>query len=147
MLIENARKTRNFHLTTSLTWWFWRGGCTRSHSELGRETPQRRWYSVLRRGRVGRCQVCKVVRRNKFIRTHSCAAPLFKRISKRPAFHEAGRFLLRPSRRLQKSDLGKRDSIGFSGNLFELEQVENIRFDQRASVRPIGSVRAGLGGN
>jgi hypothetical protein len=41
------------------TWWFWRGGCTRSHSEPGRETPQRRWYFVLRRGRVGRRQVCK----------------------------------------------------------------------------------------
>jgi hypothetical protein len=37
----------------------WRGGRTRSHSEHGRETPQRRWYSVSRRGRVGRCQVCK----------------------------------------------------------------------------------------
>ena len=43
----------------SLTWWSWRGGCTRSHSEHGRETPQRLWYFVLRRGRVGRCQVCK----------------------------------------------------------------------------------------
>ena len=42
------------------TWWLWRGGCTRSHSEHGRETPQRRWYFVLRHGRVGRCQVCKV---------------------------------------------------------------------------------------
>ena len=41
------------------TWWFWRGGCTRSHSEHGRETPQRRWYFVSRHGRVGRCQVCK----------------------------------------------------------------------------------------
>ena len=41
------------------TWWLWRGGCTRSHSEHGRETPQRRWYFVLRRGRVGRCQVCQ----------------------------------------------------------------------------------------
>jgi hypothetical protein len=41
------------------TWWLWRGGCTRSHSELGRETPQRRWYFVSRHGRVGRCQVCK----------------------------------------------------------------------------------------
>ena len=47
--------------TFSLTWWLWRGGCTRSHSELGRETPQRRWYSVSRRGRVGRRQVCKKV--------------------------------------------------------------------------------------
>src|SRR5215217_5308966 len=41
------------------TWWLLRGGRTRSHSEHGRETPQRRWYFVLRRGRVGRCQVCK----------------------------------------------------------------------------------------
>ena len=24
-----------------LTWWLWRSGCTRSHSELGRETLQR----------------------------------------------------------------------------------------------------------
>jgi hypothetical protein len=43
----------------SLTWWSWRGGCTRSHSEHGRETPLRQWYFVSRRGRVGRCQVCK----------------------------------------------------------------------------------------
>lgn len=41
------------------TWWSWRGTCTRSHSEHGREMPLRLWYSVLRRGRVGRCQVCK----------------------------------------------------------------------------------------
>lgn len=41
------------------TWWLWRGGCTRSLSEHGRETPLRPWYFVLRRGRVGRCQVCK----------------------------------------------------------------------------------------
>ena len=33
------------------------GPSTRSHPELGRETPQRRWYCVLRRGRVGRRQV------------------------------------------------------------------------------------------
>ena len=33
------------------------GQSTRSHSELGRENPQRLWYCVLRRGRVGRCQV------------------------------------------------------------------------------------------
>ena len=40
----------------STVWWLWRGVHTRSHSELGRENPQRRWYCVLRRGRVGRCQ-------------------------------------------------------------------------------------------
>ena len=40
-----------------MTWWLWRGCPTRSHLELGRETPQRRWYFVLRRGRVGRRQV------------------------------------------------------------------------------------------
>src|SRR6202046_3845560 len=39
------------------TWWLWRGACTRSHPELGREIPQRPWYCVLRHGRVGRRQV------------------------------------------------------------------------------------------
>src|ERR1700754_2648171 len=39
------------------TWWSWRGARTRSHPELGRENPQRPWYCVLRRGRVGRRQV------------------------------------------------------------------------------------------
>src|ERR1700751_5671625 len=39
------------------TWWPWRGACTRSHPELGREIPQRPWYCVLRHGRVGRRQV------------------------------------------------------------------------------------------
>ena len=34
--------------------WPWRGCPTRSHPELDRETPQRRWYCVSRRGRVGR---------------------------------------------------------------------------------------------
>ena len=43
----------------SPTWWSWRGGRTRSHPEHGRETPQRRWYFVSRRGRVGRRQVRK----------------------------------------------------------------------------------------
>ena len=36
------------------------GSNTRSHPELGRENPQRRWYCVLRRGRVGRRQVFQV---------------------------------------------------------------------------------------
>ena len=39
------------------TWWLWRGRRTRSHPELGREMPQRPWYCVPRRGRVGRRQV------------------------------------------------------------------------------------------
>ena len=33
------------------------GKSTRSHPELGRENPQRPWYCVSRRGRVGRRQV------------------------------------------------------------------------------------------
>ena len=41
----------------SMTWWSWREVNTRSHPELGRENSQRRWYSVSRRGRVGRRQV------------------------------------------------------------------------------------------
>ena len=32
------------------------------HSELGRENPQRRWYFVLRHGRVGRCRALKTQR-------------------------------------------------------------------------------------
>ena len=39
--------------------WLWRGENTRLHSELGRENPQRRWYFVLRHGRVGRCRALK----------------------------------------------------------------------------------------
>ena len=40
-----------------MTRWLWRRCPTRSHSELGRESLQRRWYFVLRHGRVGRCLV------------------------------------------------------------------------------------------
>ena len=36
--------------------WLLREAPTRSHSELGRETSQRRWYFILRCGRVGRCR-------------------------------------------------------------------------------------------
>ena len=39
------------------TRWLWRRCPTRPHSELGRESLQRRWYFVLRHGRVGRCLV------------------------------------------------------------------------------------------
>ena len=34
-------------------------GYTRSHSELGSQALQRRWYFILRYGRVGRCQALK----------------------------------------------------------------------------------------
>ena len=40
--------------SAATTGWPWRGCPTRSHPELDRETPQRRWYCVSRRGRVGR---------------------------------------------------------------------------------------------
>ena len=36
--------------------WLLRRGHTRSHSELGSQALQRRWYFVLRHGRVGRCR-------------------------------------------------------------------------------------------
>ncbi len=45
---------------TSTAWWLWRGVNTRSHPELGRENPQRPWYCVSRRGRVGRRQAFQV---------------------------------------------------------------------------------------
>ena len=47
------------HGCSSPAWWFLRGAPTRSHSEHGRENPQRQWYFVSRRGRVGRCQACQ----------------------------------------------------------------------------------------
>lgn len=59
---QNRKNKQNqllFHRCSLLTWWLQRSGCTRSHSELGRETLQRQWYFVSRRGRVGRCQVCQ----------------------------------------------------------------------------------------
>ena len=37
-------------------------GNTRSHSELGSQALQRRWYFVLRYGRVGRCQALKFMK-------------------------------------------------------------------------------------
>ena len=44
---------------------------TRSHPELGREIPQRQWYCVLRRGRVGRRQVFKTEPKSNPHKTHS----------------------------------------------------------------------------
>ena len=38
-----------------------RRGYTRSHSELGSQALQRRWYFALRYGRVGRCQALKIL--------------------------------------------------------------------------------------
>ena len=43
-----------FLIPAATAGWPWRGCPTRSHPELDRETPQRRWYCVSRRGRVGR---------------------------------------------------------------------------------------------
>ena len=45
---------------------------TRSHPELGRENPQRRWYCVLRRGRVGRRQVLRTEVSKSRPHPHSC---------------------------------------------------------------------------
>jgi hypothetical protein len=57
---HNALNPQGLCVSCALpTWWLWRGGRTRSLSEHGRETPLRPWYFVLRRGRVGRCQVCQ----------------------------------------------------------------------------------------
>ena len=46
-------------LCPSPAWWLLQGGQTRSHPELGRQTPSRQWYYVSRPGRVGRCQACQ----------------------------------------------------------------------------------------
>jgi hypothetical protein len=55
-------------LCPSPAWWLWRGVHTRSHLELGRKSPQRQWYFVSRRGRVGRRQACE--RQTKSLQTH-----------------------------------------------------------------------------
>jgi hypothetical protein len=66
---SHAKKTRMIQAfgcqpnSAPTTWWSWRGCPTRSHPELDRETPQRQWYCVLRRGRVGRRQVFRAENR------------------------------------------------------------------------------------
>ena len=47
------------------------GPYTRSHPELGRENPQRQWYCVLRRGRVGRRQVFRTEAKPERIPNHN----------------------------------------------------------------------------
>src|SRR3954466_16376702 len=64
MLRHDQIKTsyRFNNLCPSPAWWLLQGGQTRSHPELGRQTPQRQWYYVSRPGRVGRRQACQVQR-------------------------------------------------------------------------------------
>jgi hypothetical protein len=50
--------------TPASTWWSQRGGPTRPHSELGRETPPRPGYCPKRGGRAGRRQVEPGVQRS-----------------------------------------------------------------------------------
>ena len=54
-----------------------RRGHTRSHSELGSQALQRRWYFALRYGRVGRCQALK--KEKKFMKVVSSLKSLKKR--------------------------------------------------------------------
>jgi hypothetical protein len=58
----NKTSYRFNNLCPSPAWWLLQGGQTRSHPELGRQTPQRQWYYVSRPGRVGRRQACQVQR-------------------------------------------------------------------------------------
>jgi hypothetical protein len=81
------------HLTFPPTWWLWRSGCTRSHPELGRETLQRQWYCVLRRGRVGRRQVCRKVRRLRQAKSSEVIIPSFNVHPKTARASSPGRFL------------------------------------------------------
>ena len=60
---EHPRGTQS-HRVHWTTWWLWRGACTRSHPELGRENPQRPWYCGSSRGRVGRRQVFQCTQYN-----------------------------------------------------------------------------------
>jgi hypothetical protein len=81
------------HLIFPPTWWLWRSGCTRSHPELGRETLQRQWYCVLRRGRVGRRQVCRKMRRLRQAKSSEVIIPSFNVHPKTARASQPGRFL------------------------------------------------------
>src|SRR5665647_2613946 len=63
MSIKTRRLKTSYCFETTLcpspAWWLLRGVQTRSHPELGRQTPPRQWYYVSRPGRVGRCQACQ----------------------------------------------------------------------------------------
>ncbi len=63
------RKSRSEHAIR-------RGVHTRSHLELGRKSPQRQWYFVFRRGKVGRRQACG--RQNLHSQPHPQKPPLQK---------------------------------------------------------------------
>lgn len=102
------------------TWWFWRGGCTRSHSEHGRETPQRRWYFVLRRGRVGRCQVCKT-QDKQTDHLLLCIRPIHRPPNKRPFDRQTEpkhtRFALQNSARFWLAKLRRDFALQNSGEV------------------------------
>ena len=102
------------------TWWLLRGGCTRSHSEHGRETPQRQWYSVLRRGRVGRCQVCKTQLINIFSTQ--------KQTAKRPVKGRSQRGLLCYKAQRQKQS-------GVPTNVRPLQETNRLRQFAPAQIR------------
>ena len=72
-----GRRVARFLHRVWTTWWLWRGGHTRSHPELGREDPQRRWYCTLRCGRVGRCQVFQARCRH----MQACSGDLYRTVS------------------------------------------------------------------
>jgi hypothetical protein len=57
--IQDAAKPVLLQIRPLPAWWLLQGDQTRSHPELGRQTPQRQWYFVSRHGRVGRRQACK----------------------------------------------------------------------------------------
>ena len=61
-----------------------RRGHTRSHSELGSQVLQRRWYFVLRHGRVGRCQakIMKIASSLKSLKKRDLNSKLVKRRGK-----------------------------------------------------------------
>ena len=67
------------HLPSRRPGGYGEGPNTRSHPELGREIPQRQWYCVLRRGRVGRRQVFRT--EDKYIPAHPLRIPLPQRPS------------------------------------------------------------------
>jgi hypothetical protein len=109
--------------TPASTWWSQRGGPTRPHSELGRETPPRPGYCPKRGGRAGRRQVEPGVQRSEDRgrrprsehRARCHRAPPSDRVARcrfAPAQPSVAPAVLRPPSRPASRSIGLRPPIG-----------------------------------
>src|SRR6266446_9502908 len=88
--LRSKPMAESLKLTTAALRWLGghsEGQHTRSHPELGRENPQRQWYCVLRRGRVGRCQAFQADAPAMSRQAHGAARQLFSKAKERKGKH------------------------------------------------------------